>query len=84
MSRADKLFGADNKIEALDNQLVIFLMSNLSWSCRLAHKVVWGRHERFVEVDFRRNKARLVENAQVMSIDELDYGTSSKCRSASV
>ena len=33
MSRASKLLGADDKIDALDNQRVMFLLSSFSWRC---------------------------------------------------
>ena len=83
-SPAGKSFGADDKIDALHNQLVIFLLSTLNWRCRLAYKVVWGRHQLRVEIDFWRNKALLVKNVQVRSTDEFDHSTSRECRKASV
>ena len=45
MSRDGELLGVDDKIYALNNQLVIFLLRILTWRCGLAHKVVWGRHQ---------------------------------------
>ena len=62
ISRAGELFGADDKIDAINNQLVIFLLRTLTWSCRLAQKVVWGRHQLHVKIDVCRNKAFLMEH----------------------
>ena len=55
ISRAGQLLGVDDKIDALDNQLVIFLLRTLTWRCRLAHKVVWGRHQLHVKIYVWRN-----------------------------
>ena len=44
MSRANELIIVDDEIGAIDNQLVILLLVTLTWRCRHAHKVVWGRH----------------------------------------
>ena len=60
MSRAGELLGVDDKIYALDHQLVIFLLRSLTWRCRLAHKVVWGRHQIHVEIYVWSNKAFFV------------------------
>ena len=76
MSRAGKLLGADDKIDALNNQLVIVLLSTLTWRSRLAHKVVERAHLLHVEIYVWRNTAFLVEHVQVRSTDELDHGTS--------
>ena len=84
MSCAGKLPGADDKIDAMVNQLVIFLLSILTWRSRLAHKFVWRGHQLHVEIYVWRNKAFLVEHVQVRSTDELDHGTSRECRNASV
>ena len=84
MSRAGELLGVDNEIDALENQLVIFLLRTFTWRCRLAFKVVWGRHQLHVEIYVWRNKALLVEHVQVRSTDEFDHGTSRECRGASV
>ena len=84
MSRAGELLGVDDMIDALDNQLVIFLLRTLTWRCRFAHKVVWGRHQPHVEIYVWRNKAFLVEHVQMRATDELDHGTSRECRGASV
>ena len=37
-----------------------------------------------MEIDILRNKALLVENVQLRATDELEKGTSFKCRGASV
>ena len=84
VGRTGKLLGANNEINALDNQLVIFLLSICSWSCRLAHKVVRWRNQLYVEIDILKNKALLVENVQLRATGELDQGTSRECRGASV
>ena len=84
MSRAGKPLGADDKIDALDNQLVIFLLSTLTWRCRLAHKVVWKRHQLHAEIYVWRNKAFLVEHVRVRPTYELDHGTFRECRPATV
>ena len=39
MSRAGELLGVDDEIDALDNQLVIFLLRTLTWRCRLHTKL---------------------------------------------
>ena len=44
MSRAGKLLGANYKFDVLDNQLVIFLLRNVTIRCQLTHKFVWRRH----------------------------------------
>ena len=62
MSRAGELFGVDDKINALDNQLVIFLLRTFTWRCRLAHNVVCKRNKLHVEIYVWRNKAFLVEH----------------------
>ena len=84
MSRAGELLGVDNKIDALDNQLVMFLLRTLTWRCRLAHKVVWGRHQLHVKIYVWRNKALLVIHVKMRATDKLDHGTSRECRGASV
>ena len=50
MSRDGELLGVDDEIDAMDNQLVIFLLRTLTWRCRLAIKVVCGRHQLHVEI----------------------------------
>ena len=84
MSRADQLIGVNDEIDALDNQLLIFLLSTLTWRCRLANKVVWRGHQLHVEIYVWRNKAFLFQHVQVRSTDELDHSTSRECRGASV
>ena len=84
MSRAGELLNVDDTIYALDHKLVIFLMRSLTWRCRLAHKVVWKRHQLHVEIYIWRNKAFLIEHVQMKATDELDHGTSRKCRGTSV
>ena len=42
--RAGKLLGVDDRIHALDDQIVILLRRISSRRRRLAHKVVRGRH----------------------------------------
>ena len=83
-ARSGELLNVNDKIDALDNQLVIFLLNILSWSRRFAHKVVWGRHQLYVEIYVWRNKAFSVEHVQMRVTDKLDYGTSRECRGASV
>ena len=52
ISSTGKLFGEDDNIDALHNQLIIFLLSTLTWRCRLAHKVVWRGHQLHVRSIF--------------------------------
>ena len=84
MSRAGKRVGVNDVIDALDNQLVIFMLSTLTWRCRLANKVVWRGHQLHVKIYGWRNKALLVEHVQGRSTDKLYQGTSCECRGASV
>ena len=84
MSSAGELLGVDDKIDAFDNHLVMFLLRTLTWRCRLAHKVVLGRHQLHVKIYVWRNKAFLVEHVQMRATDELDHGTSRECRGASI
>ena len=84
MSRAGELAGVNDESDALDYQLVIFLLRALTWRCRLAHKVFCGRHQLHVDIYVWRNKAFLVEHIQMRATDELDHGTSRECRVASV
>ena len=84
MSHAGKFLGADDKIDALDNQLVIVLLSTLTWRCRFAHKVVRIGHQLHVEIYVRKNKAFVVGDVQVRSNDEFDNGISRDCRGACV
>ena len=75
-SRAGELCNVYNKIYALENQLVMFLLRIFTWHRRLAHKVVWRRRQLHVEIYVWRNNAFLVEHVQMKATDELDYGTS--------
>ena len=50
MSRAGELFGVKNKIDALNDKLVILLLRTLSWLCRLEIKVVLRRHQFHVKI----------------------------------
>ena len=84
MSRSNELFGVDNKIYALSHQFVIFLLRSLIWRCRLAHKVLWRRHQLQVEIYVWRNKAFLVKHVKIRATDKLDHSTSREIRSASV
>ena len=84
ISRANEGFGADDKIDALDYKLLIFLLRSYTWRCRFAQKVVWGRNQLHLEIDFWRTKAFFVEHVQVSSTNKLAHGTSRKCRGASV
>ena len=84
MSFTGKRSGADNEIDAMNNQLVISLLRILSWRCRLAHKVVWEGLKIYVDIKFRIYQTLFVEYVQVTSIDQLDHGTYRKCRDASV
>lgn len=84
MTRGGKLFGADNKIDALNNQLAIFLLYHLTWRCQLAIKVVWKRHQLYVKIVNWRNQALEIKNVQIKSTDKYDYGTFRNCRCASV
>ena len=65
ISCAGVLYNVDNKIDAFNNQLVIFLLHTLTWRCRLAYKIVWGRHQLPVKIYVWRNKAFLVEHVQM-------------------
>ena len=61
ISSAGELLGVNNENDALDNQLVIFLLRTLTCRCRIEHKVVWGRDQLHVEIYVRRNKVFLVK-----------------------
>ena len=84
LCHAFELLGVDDEIDARDNYLVIFLLRTLICRCRLAHIIVWGRHQLHVEIYVWRNKAFLVENVHMRAIDELDHGTLRERRGASV
>ena len=84
MSRAGDQLGVDYELDAHDHQLVIVLLRTMTWRCRLAHKIVCGRHQLHVEIYVWRNKAFLVEHVQMLATDELDHGISRECRGASV
>ena len=62
MSRAGKLLGSNDEIDALDNHLVIFLLRTLSWYCQFEQNVFWRQHKLHVKIVSWRNKALLMEN----------------------
>ena len=84
MSCVGKLLSADDKIDALDNKLVIFLLRTLTWRTRFAHKVIWKRNPLHVEIDVWMNKAVLVEHVYVRLTDKHNHGTFRECRGSSV
>ena len=83
ISRAGELLSVNDKIDALNNKLLIFLLLSLTWRCQLAQKVVWERHQLHVEIYVWRNKAFRDEQVQMRAIDELDHGYSGEYRGAS-
>ena len=69
ISCSGEIFGAADEIDALDNQLVIFLLRPLTWRCRLAHKVGFGKHQLHMKIDVSKNKTFFVKHVHVRATD---------------
>ena len=74
----------DDKIYALDDQLVILLRRISCKRSRLAHIVVRGGHLLQMEIDVWRNKALSMKRVHVRATDKLDHGASRENRGSSV
>ena len=83
-SLAGERLGVDDQIDALDNQLVIFLLRTLTWRCRIAQKSCLGTASTSCEDVCLEERAFLVEHVQVRATDELDHGTFREYRGTTV
>ena len=82
--RARELLGSDGQSDAYDFHLVILLHRLPNRCRRLAYKIVRGRHQFQVEIDFWRNQAINVEHVRLRATEDLDHGACRECLGASV